>query len=86
MEAAAGRGYDTGVPETEAERFGAGGNCPVCAAGCKSRQSGGYSGYTFPHLPIRADSPPFPKNPEAMRAIFVARMAFSSFSTFRWLR
>lgn len=41
--------------------------------------SGVYIGYTYFHLPVSKDRPPCPNNPDAIRAIFAARMAFSSF-------
>lgn len=59
---------------------------PAYGGGCMSRRIGEYSGYTSAHLPISMDRPPCPKNPEAIRAILAARMAFSSFSTFRLLK
>lgn len=62
------------------------GSCPAYAGGCRNRHSVAHSGYTSHHLPISMDRPPCPKNPEAIRAILAARMAFSSFSTFRPLK
>lgn len=42
---------------------------------------GGCIGYTYNHLPVKSCSPPLPKKEEASRAIFAARMAFSSLVT-----
>lgn len=46
---------------------------------------GEHNGYTLPYLPVSSCKPPLPRNPEASRAIFAARMAFSSFVTLPWL-
>ena len=67
------------VPEDVVERPAAavaGG--PGCGCGGSCRQAGGYSGYTWFHLPVSACNPPWERNTDARFAILAARMAFSS--------
>ena len=82
---AAGEG-DRAFPAAGAKALAGTGYDPEPAGGCKSRRSGVHIGYTSYHLPKRLVRPPCPRNPEAIRAIFAARMARSSFSTFRPLK
>ena len=71
------------VPEDVVERPAAAvAGDPGCGCGGSCRQAGGYSGYTWFHLPDKNGMPPCPKREEASRAIFAARMAFSSL----WMR
>ena len=82
----AGAGFHNRVPAEAADReVGipvAGGEDAdaVRAFGCggRNRQIGGCTGYTWPYLPARSCRAPEFKNVEAIRAIFAARMAFSS--------
>ena len=46
---------------------------------CRSHLAEGYNGYTCVHLPDVREKPDFPKNADAIFAIFAARIAFSSF-------
>lgn len=50
---------------------------PSCFCGT-TRPAAEYIGYTWSHLPVKVCSTPELRNPEAKRAIFAARMAFSS--------
>lgn len=60
-------------------------NVPDCGTGrasvfCETiRLPGEYIGYTNDHLPVRSCRPPEFKKEDANRAIFAARIAFSSF-------
>ena len=52
----------------------------------KSHPVGGYSGYTYFHLPEKSEIPEASSAVVATPAILAARMAFSSFEIRVWLR